>query len=342
MLMNSFRTAADTESALAAYPSLQVDDLPIGFLQHKVPKILVDGLRPATWPADPELAWCPPGHGDLYTALGSSGVLQRLLDRGYEIAFVSNSDNLGATLDPALLSYMLETGADFMMEAADRTPSDRKGGHLCRLEDGRLALREFAQCPPEESDEFQNIEKYRYFNSNNIWFSLPALADLLERHDGFLPLASIFNRKPLDPRDPDSPAVVQLESAMGAAISIFDRATAVRIPRRRFSPVKNTNDLLAVRSDAFELTGDGCIVLAGERSIPPIVRLDPSHFKLLDDFDRRFPSGPPSLIGCTSLIVEGNVTFGGQVVVEGEVTVRGSGNPSRIPDGAVLRSEHRT
>ena len=341
ILMNSFRTAADTSRALQTYPDLRTDGLPLSFLQHKIPKILVDGNAPVRWPAAPDLEWCPPGHGDLYTALWTTKVLERLLDAGFEYAFVSNSDNLGAVLYPNLLAHMAQTGFDFMMEVADRTPADRKGGHLCRLTDGRFALRESAQCPPEEVDEFQNTDRFRYFNTNNIWFSLSALADLLARHDGFLPLDTIVNHKSVDPRDPGSAAVVQLETAMGAAISLFDNATAVRVSRRRFSPVKNTDDLLAVRSDAFELTEDGRIILAAGRVAPPTIDLDPRFFKLLDDFDRRFPARPPSLVGCTSLRVTGDVTFGEGVVIEGDVVIRGSEEPSRIPNGAVLRSEHR-
>jgi UTP--glucose-1-phosphate uridylyltransferase len=341
LFMNSFRTQADTETALTAYPDLAVDGLPMGFLQHKVPKVLVETERPAECPSDPEMAWCPPGHGDIYTALLTSGVLSRLLDTGYDLAFVSNSDNLGAVLDPVLLGHMLHRRASFMMEVADRTPADRKGGHLCRLRDGRLALRESAQCPADETEDFQDIDRYRYFNTNNIWLSLPVLAELLEQYSGALPLDTIVNRKTLDPRDPGSPAVVQLETAMGAAVSLFDDAIAVRVPRSRFSPVKNTNDLLAVRSDAYRLTDDGRIVLGSDRSSPPTIVLDPKHFKLLDEFDRRFADGPPSLRHCTSLQVWGNVSFGKGVVVEGEVTIRGGDAPSSIPNGAILASEHR-
>ena len=140
-----------------------------------------------------------------------------------------------------------------MLEAADRTPADRKGGHLCRTADGRLALRESAQCPPEEKDDFQDIDRHRYFNTNNLWVHLPTLRDLLEKNDGFLPLPTLVNHKTLDPRDPDSAAVFQLETVMGTAISLFPDAAAVRVPRHRFSPVKNTNDLLGVRSAATHL-----------------------------------------------------------------------------------------
>jgi len=341
LMMNSFRTAQETDNALAAYPDLADQGLPLGFIQNKVPKIQVRGERPAKWPADPELEWCPPGHGDFYTALSTSGILDRLLDADFEYAFISNSDNLGAVLDPALLSHMARLGADFMMEVSDRTPADRKGGHLSRLADGRLALREAAQCPPDEIDEFQNIHLYRYFNTNNIWLSLPALAGLLDRHDGVLPLDTIVNKKTVDPRHPASPAVVQLETALGAAISLFDHAMAVRVPRQRFSPVKNTDDLLGVRSNAFELTEDGRIVLAKGRTTPPTISLDPRFFKHLDDFDRRFPAGPPSLVNCTGLTIRGDVTFGEGVVVEGEVAIDGGDEPSRIADGTVLRGEHR-
>jgi UTP--glucose-1-phosphate uridylyltransferase len=341
ILMNSFRTSSDTAAALAAYPGLATKDLPLGFLQHRVPKIHIEDRLPVTWAAEPELEWCPPGHGDVYTALATSGTLRLLLARGFEYAFISNSDNLGAVLDPALLRHMVGSNTEFMMEVADRTPADRKGGHLCRLRDGRLALRESAQCPTEERNDFQDIRTHRYFNTNNIWLSLPALAALLDRHRGFLPMDTIVNRKTVDPRDPASPAVVQLETAMGAAISLFDHATAVRVSRRRFSPVKNTDDLLAVRSDAFELTGDGRIVLAAGREAPPTIDLDPRFFKLLDGFDRRFPAGPPSLVRCSSLKVTGDVTFGEGVVIEGDVVIRGSQEPSRIPAGAVLRSDHR-
>jgi UTP--glucose-1-phosphate uridylyltransferase len=257
LLMNSFRTAKDSKRVLANYPELPLDDLPLGFLQNMVPKILEGDLAPASHDQRPELGWCPPGHGDLYTAIRASGMLERLLERGIEYAFVSNADNLGAALEPSLLGYMVTEKLDFMLEAADRTPADRKGGHLCRLLDGRLALRESAQCPSEEADAFQDVGRHRYFNTNNLWVHLPTLDRLLDQHDGFLPLPTVVNRKTLDPRDPTSPAVFQLETVMGTAVSLFPEAAAVRVPRRRFSPVKNTNDLLGVRSDAYDLCDDG-------------------------------------------------------------------------------------
>jgi UTP--glucose-1-phosphate uridylyltransferase len=338
VLMNSFRTATDSERVLSAYPDLALEDLPHGFLQNRVPKVLEDGLRPAVHESRPELGWCPPGHGDFYTAIRGSGLLDTLLDRGFEYAFISNADNLGAAFDPSLLGYMVATGIDFMLEAADRTAADRKGGHLCTLSDGRLALRESAQCPPQEIAAFQDVRRYRYFNTNNLWIHLPTLDRLLDDHGNFLPLPTVVNQKTLDPRNPASPQVFQLETVMGTAITLFPRAAAVRVNRRRFSPVKNTNDLLGVRSDAYELEENGRIALAPGREEPPVIQLDEEHFKIIDRFEERFAKGAPSLIGCDSLRVVGDVTFGANVRVKGRTVIRAT-NATRVPDGTLLSGD---
>ena len=337
LMMNSFRTQQDSDEALRAFPDLAVNGIPRGFLQSKVPKILAEDLTPAVSPEAFDLAWCPPGHGDLYTSIANSGTLECLLDRGMEFAFVSNADNLGAVPDPQILGYMVEKEADFLLEAADRTSTDRKGGHLCRLADGRLALRESAQCPADDSAAFQDINRHRYFNTNNLWLHLPSLAEQNKKHGGFLPLPTIVNPKTLDPRNPESPAILQLETVMGTAISHFPRAVAVRVPRSRFSPVKNTNDLLGVRSDAYELTQDSRVVLSTERSDPPLILLDERYYKLIDAFEARFPNGPPSLRHCTSMRVEGDVVFGNAVRVNGVAVIRAATKAVRLADGAEVR-----
>jgi len=337
-LMNSFRTEAESLERLAAYPELSSGGLPLSFLQHRVPRLMADTLEPVSWATTEDLAWCPPGHGDLYPALASSGFLRRARERGFEYAFISNADNLGAVVDPCLLGYLHREGLDLLLEAADRTDSDRKGGHLCRLRGGRLALREVAQCPPHEAEEFQDIRLYRFFNTNSLWLRLEALERMLADHDGILPLPTIVNRKPLDPRDPSTPTVLQLETAMGSAVSLFPRAEAVRVPRQRFSPVKTTSDLLAVRSDAYVLNDHHQLTLDPQRSSPPTVALDPTHYRLLEAFDRRFADGPPSLLDCESFEVVGDVTFGRGVVARGRVRVTADA-PASVPDGALLEGE---
>jgi UTP--glucose-1-phosphate uridylyltransferase len=333
ILMSSFATRDDSLAALGRYDDLSAG-LPPDFVQNKVPKIRQDTLEPVEWEADPTLEWAPPGHGDLYTALVASGMLEALLDDGYRYAFVSNSDNLGAVLDPRILAWLASSGAPFLMEVADRTSSDRKGGHLARRRsDGGLVLREIAQTPDEDVDAFQDTSRHKYFNTNTLWVDLRALRDVLSGA-GVLDLPMIVNKKTVDPGDKASTPVIQLETAMGAAIGVFEGAAAMRVPRSRFVPVKTTNDLLSLRSDAYVI-GDGRAVhLAPERGgVPPFVDLDADHYKLVADFDDRFPHGAPSLVACDALRVVGDVTFGRDVVVKGEVTVEGV---DRVEDGTVL------
>jgi UTP--glucose-1-phosphate uridylyltransferase len=317
VLMNSFYTQEATRRALAGRPEIEAD-VPIDFLQSREPKLRAEDLMPIEWPRDPELEWCPPGHGDLYPALLGSGMLDQLLDRGYEYAFTSNIDNLGATFEPRVLALMAREERPFVMEVVAGTEADRKGGHIA-LRDGRLVLRESAQVP-EGDDSFTDFRRWRYFNTNNLWLHLPTLAE-----QGSPPLPLIVNRKTVDPTDPSTPEVLQLETAMGAALSSIEGAEVVCVPRSRFAPVKTTNDLLVVRSDAYVLHEDGRVEPAPERAgaAPPVADLDPRFYKLLADFEARFPGGPPSLVRAERLAVRGDVTFGGGTVVTGAAEVEG-------------------
>ena len=333
LLMDSFATRDDTLAALERYPELAIEGLTLDFMQGKVPKLLADGFDPVEWEADPSQEWAPPGHGDVFTSLATSGMLDTLLEGGYEYLFLSNSDNLGASLEPRILTWFAREELPFLSEVVDRTESDRKGGHLARRrEDGGLVLRETAQVPDEDEDAFEDIERHRYFNANNIWVNLRALKSALDERDGVLGLPMIVNKKTVDPRDSSTPEVLQLETAMGAAIGVFEGAGAIHVPRARFAPVKTTSHLLVVRSDAYELADDWTVRLAPGRDAAPIVELS-DDFKLLPDFEAHFPSGPPSLIEDERLEVEGDVHFGRNVRVRGRVRIEG---PAEIPDGAVL------
>jgi UTP--glucose-1-phosphate uridylyltransferase len=334
LLMNSFATREDSLAALARYRELELD-VPRDFVQGKVPKLLADGFEPVEWPDNPALEWAPPGHGDVYTSLATSGVLGELLARGYQYLFLSNADNLGAVLEPRILGWFAEQELPFLSEVTDRTEGDKKGGHLARRRDGGgLVLRETAQTPDEDMEAFQNTTRHRFFNCNTIWLDLNALRRTLEERGGVLGLPMIVNRKTVDPTDPSSPEVIQLETAMGAAIDVFEGAAALHVRRSRFVPVKTTNELLALRSDAYELADDWTVRLVPPRDgRPPLVELDSAHFKLLHDFEARFAAGPPSLAECERLTVRGDVSFGRDVVVRGSATVEG---PRRIEDGTVL------
>lgn len=334
ILMNSFRTREDSLAALARYDDLPVPGLPLDFLQHQEPKLRTDDLTPVSWPADPTLEWCPPGHGDLYPALLASGVLRDLLDAGFRYATVSNSDNLGAAPDPTIAGWFAASGAPYAAELCRRTAADRKGGHLAvRKADGRLILRDTAQTPADEMDYFTDEHRHPYFHTNNLWFDLEQLAAALEDRGAVLGLPLIRNTKTVDPTDPDSPEVVQIETAMGAAIEVFEGATAIAVGRERFLPVKTTNDLLLVRSDAYDLAEDWTLRLAVDAA--PLVDLDPVY-KTVGAFEQRLAAGAPSLRGATSLTVRGDWTFGPDVVAQGAAAVSADGSPGTIPAGTHL------
>ena len=336
MFMNSFRTSSDTMDALARYTDLPVDGLPLEFLQNREPKLLVDDLTPVSWPRHPDLEWCPPGHGDLYTALRGSGLLERLVEQGYERAFVSNSDNLGAVPDPRIAGWFAESGAPFAIEAVRRIPSDRKGGHFARRKsDGRIVLRETAQTSKADQAALADLDRHRFCSTNNLWFDLRAMTEALEARHGILGLPLIRNVKNVDPGDASSPEVIQIETAMGAAIEVFEGARTIEVGRDRFVPVKTTSDLLVLRSDVYDVGED--FVLDPVSDIP-YVDLDPGYYKLVPEFERRFPDGAPSLRRASSLTVEGDWTFGSKVTVVGEVKLQ-TGGAERVPPGSVLEHD---
>lgn len=341
VFMNSFSTEADTCEVLDKFPELLQGQkgVPFTFIQNKVPKIFADNKQPAQWPNDPSKMWCPPGHGDIYTALQISGVLDELLNQGIKYAFISNSDNLGANMDLSVLGYFAEQGASFMMEVADRTEADRKGGHLAKSIDGGLLLRESAQCHADDVADFQDITKYKYFNTNNLWVRLDKLKDLLDETNGIVDLPLIQNKKTIDPRDPESPQVIQMETAMGSVIASFKDSIAIRIPKARFVPIKTTNELLGLWSNAFILDEKKLVAINPERQVGYIVvSLDSKYYKNIDDLEAHFPEGVPDLLECAKLTISGDVKFGANVKLIGNVVITNDSDTQLvIAAGTVLQ-----
>lgn len=334
VLMNTPRTRAESLEILERYPQMARQQLPLDFLQSMAPKVDAETLAPVSWPEDPSLEWCPPGHGDVYVSLAASGLIDRMREAGIRYVFISNADNLGATCDPDIAAWLLAEGIPFAAEVAERTLNDRKGGHVAvRKEDGRLILRESAMVVDGEQDLFQDTTRHQWFNTNNLWVGLDELDALMRERDGILGLPIIVNRKTVDPTRPDSTKIIQIESAMGTAVEAFDGSVALRVPRSRFRPVKTTNELLLLRSDVFELDEQSRIVSLIDHPEPRI-GLD-GHYKLIADFDARFPQGPPSLRQCTSFAVEGDVDFGAGVTAVGDVEVV-AGSPATVADGTRL------
>ncbi|MCB0318804.1 MAG: UTP--glucose-1-phosphate uridylyltransferase, partial [Bdellovibrionales bacterium] len=291
-------------------------------------KIKQSNLHPIDFPENQELEWCPPGHGDVYTCLNASGLLSTLLSKGYKYAFISNIDNLGAEFDPRIAGFIANKKISFLMEVAKRNMSDKKGGHLAKSKDGKILLRERAQCPENELQYFEDTDKYSYFNTNSIWINLEDLKTSLDKNGGFLDLPLIVNSKTVDPSIPSSETIFQLETAMGAAISAFDNAMAIHVPRSRFAPVKTTNDLLELWSSNFELNSEYSIVRKSTR--PPVnVILDPNYYQNIEDFQRRFPIEVPNIENCVQLEVVGNVVFPKDLILEGVVKIVNNSNDEK-------------
>jgi UTP--glucose-1-phosphate uridylyltransferase len=123
---------------------------------------------------------------------------------------------------------------------------------------------------------------------------------------------------------------------MGAAIGSFTGARVLCVPRTRFAPVKTTDDLLVLRSDVYRLSDEWAVEPL--RDALPFVELDRRYYKLLDEFEGRFPAGPPSLIEAERLVVHGDLTFGASVAIKGSVELSAE-EPMRIADGSVLSGD---
>ena len=198
-------------------------------------------------------------------------------------------------------------------------PGNWNTGHVTL--DGRIVLRETAQTPDEDGAALADLSRHRYCSTNNLWFDLAAVKQALDVRGGILGLPLIRNVKPVDPADPSSPQVIQIETAMGSAIEVFEGARTIEVGRDRFVPVKTTNDLLVLRSDVYQIGDD--FVLDQDGSQIPFIDLDPEHFRLVGEFDKRFPEGAPSLREASKFTVEGDWTFGRDVRVVGdEIQVR--------------------
>ena len=100
-----------------------------------------------------------------------------------------------------------------------------------------------------------------------------ALKRIME--DEGMDLEIIINPKAMD----DGQAVIQLETAAGAAIKHFKGAHGVNVPRCRFLPVKSCSDLLLIKSDIYSLE-HGQLVMNPNRMFDniPVIKLG-DHFK---------------------------------------------------------------
>lgn len=332
VLMNSFNTEEDTDQILKKYSAGNVRIK--CFRQHTFPRIYKESLSPvATHYESDKSSWYPPGHGDIYKAINDSGLLDEFIAEGREVMFASNIDNLGATTDFSILNHICKNNNEMVVEVTDKTRADVKGGTLIEYE-GRLRLLEVAQVPKQYIEEFKSVNKFKIFNTNNLWMKLGAVKRLCEQ-DAF-DLEIIINNKRLD----NGANVIQLETAVGAGVKCFENSIGVIVPRSRFLPVKKTSDLLLVMSNLYDLRS-GCLVMSDNRQFKatPLIKLGDDHFKKVHEFLKRFEA-IPDMIELDHLTVSGDVTFGRDVTLKGTVIIIANhGDRIDIPSGAILENK---
>jgi len=331
MLLNSFVTDADTKAVMKKrYPTLyEAWESDVRLMQNKAPKVS-ESLEPAEWPERPGAEWCVPGHGDLFASMARSGTLDCLISEGYKYMFVSNVDNLGATLDVRILGHLARRGITMLMEVCERSADDVDEGHIARCKaSGMFKLRESSQCSSEDRSTFHDVRRHRFFNTNNIWINLVRLRSAMDVHGGFLPMPSIIKRRPVDvwSKKNPGPMVSHIETSLGTAISQFNDGDVISVPRSRYFPVKTCSDLFGLRSDAYEL-GEDLVPTAVAGSVRPIVLLD-GTYTTLPTMEAAVPHGVPSLRECRSLTVRGKVRFSVGATCKGDVVISNSDPDSR-------------
>lgn len=335
VLMNSFNTDADTANIIKKYEGHNIDIMT--FNQSRFPRVVKDSLLPAPKSSTSQGSdWYPPGHGDVFESLYNSGILDKLIKRGVEIVFLSNADNLGAVVDLSILQHMVQTRSEYIMELTDKTKADVKGGTIIDYE-GQARLLEIAQVPKEHVNEFKSITKFKYFNTNNIWMNLKAVKRIVENNE--LAMEIIPNEKsiPADKKGESDISIIQLETAVGAAIRHFNNAHGVNVPRRRFLPVKTCSDLMLVKSDLYTLK-HGQLLMDPNRFGPaPLIKLG-SDFKKVSSFLSRIPS-IPRIVELDHLTITGKVNLGRGVTLKGTVIIVATeGQTIDVPPGSILEN----
>ncbi|XP_057315409.1 UTP--glucose-1-phosphate uridylyltransferase-like isoform X1 [Hydractinia symbiolongicarpus] len=336
VLMNSFNTHEDTQKVLRKY--IHVNVKLYCFQQSQYPRLYKESLHTVakTINMDDHESWYPPGHGDMYQSFYNSGLLSQFIEEGKEYVFSSNIDNLGATVDLSILNFLVNQKEDekceFVMEVTDKTRADVKGGTLIRYKD-TLRLLEIAQVPKQHVQSFKSVSKFRIFNTNNLWVKLDAIKRAVENND--LHMEIINNQKQLD----NGEKIIQLETAIGAAIKSFNKSIGVNVPRSRFLPVKTCSDLFLIMSNLYTID-NGTLMMNQSRqfSTTPLIQLG-HFFKKVKEYLHRFVN-IPDILELDHLTVAGDVTFGRNITLKGTVIiVANHGDRIDIPSGAILENK---
>ncbi|MBU3915209.1 UTP--glucose-1-phosphate uridylyltransferase [bacterium] len=328
VLMNSFNTDQDTQKIIRKYNGM----LPIyTFQQNKFPRLRKDSLMPLSYQKYGQQSFYPPGHGDFYQSIEKTGILDQLIQQGKKILFIANADNLGASVDLKILSFMKETGTPFIMEVTEKTRADVKGGTLVKTKNHSLKLLEIAQVPNDYVEEFKSVKKFKIFNTNNIWINLLELKKKLQNNT--LRLDVIINQKNVEHLP-----IIQLETALGSGINNFEGSLAVKVPRERFIPIKTTDDLLLVQSNLF-IFENGILKKNPERQFSgiPLIRLGDS-FQSVEEYQKRFKT-IPDILELDLLTVVGDVHFGKNMTLRGNVILVCERGELVLPDNSLIENK---
>lgn len=243
---------------------------------------------------------------------------------------MSNADNLGAVVDPVILNYMDECNIPFLMEMTPKTSADVKGGTLYQ-QDEKLKLLEIARVPDDKVDDFCDHNKFKVFNTNNIWVNLVALNKRLNQAP--LNLTVLVNQKTLG-----NTPVVQLETAIGSALECFEGAVGLTVSRERFLPVKKTDDLLLVRSNLFNLD-KGQLKRNPIRKSQQLPKIDLGDFlQNIENFQNSFPV-IPDIVDLEELLIKGDVRFEGMASLKGKVNLDGLKKALVLPSEILIADE---
>jgi UTP--glucose-1-phosphate uridylyltransferase len=282
--------------------------------------------------------WNPPGTGDVFFTLYHNGILQKLIDQGKEYLFLSNIENFGGVVGHSnfkLLNH-LESNPEieFINEVAERHITDHLGGIFVRADDHKIKLLELSQIPQGQLDKFK-ANKFKYWNTNNIWIRLKSLKKAFDDHKFHLSVLATVKKQD------DHQELYQLTMPASTAIENFSHTQAVIVPRMRYREVKTTADLLILQSNLFKMTAEGSYSLNPARPFNtiPVVKLG-DHFKTFADFAKRFKGSIPDMIELDHLTVSGDVYFGTNVTLKGNVIiVANHGEVIHIPDNAILENK---
>ena len=293
IFMNSFRTSADTMAALARYDDLAGRGPAAGVPAEQgaqaagrrpQPGVVPQGPRPRVVPARPRR----PLH---------RAARHRPARPAHRAAATSGSSSPTPTTSAPCPTPGSPAGSPRRVRRSRSRrsavrASDRKGGHFARRKsDGRIVLRETAQTLAGGQGGAGRPRPAPVLPRPTTCGSTSTrCATTLDRRGGILGLPLIRNVKTVDPADRSTPEVIQIETAMGAAIEVFEGARTIEVGRDRFVPVKTTNDLLVLRSDVYDLGHDFGLDQAAD---VPFVELDADYYKLVGEFDKRFPEGAP-------------------------------------------------